>query len=95
MDERWNQTLKRMIAKYAESKKELWDEYVDSCVFAYNTSSHESSLFSPFEVMFGRKAVILIELSYLKPGSELLGEYLTLSDQVSVNLIFGDFKSVK
>ena len=45
--------------------------------------------------MFGRKAVILIELSYLKPGSELLGEYLTLSDQASVNLIFGDFKSVK
>ena len=95
MDERWNQTLKTMIVKYAESKKELWDEYVDSCVFACNTSSHESSLFSPFEVMFGRKAVIPIELSYLKPGSELLGEYLTLSDQVSVNLIFGDFNSVK
>ncbi|KAL5499988.1 hypothetical protein EMCRGX_G011472 [Ephydatia muelleri] len=81
LDERWNQTLKTMIVKYAESKKELWDEYVDSCVFAYNTSSHESSLLSPFEVMFGRKAVIPIELSYLKPGGELLGEYLTLSDQ--------------
>ncbi|KAL5515870.1 hypothetical protein EMCRGX_G001111 [Ephydatia muelleri] len=81
LDERWNQTLKTMIVKYAESKKELWDEYVDSCVFAYNTSSHESSLLSPFEVMFGRKAVIPIELSYLKPGGKLLGEYLTLSDQ--------------
>ena len=73
-----------MIVKYTESKKELWDAYLDSCVFAYNTSSHESSLLSPFEVMFGRKAIIPIELSYHKAGSELLGEYLTLSNDVSV-----------
>ena len=64
-------------------------------MLAYNTSSHESSLLSPFEVMFGWKAVIPIQFSYLKPGSELLGEFLTASDHVSVNLIFGDFKSVK
>ena len=62
-------------------KEELWDEYLDSCVFAYNTSSHESSLLSPFEVMFGRKAIIPI---YRKAGSELLCEYLTLSNDVSV-----------
>ena len=49
----------------------------------YNTSS---SLLSPFEVMFGRKAIIPIELSYHKAGSELLGECLTLSNDVSVTL---------
>ncbi|KAL5506431.1 hypothetical protein EMCRGX_G008064 [Ephydatia muelleri] len=86
LDERWNQTLKTMIVKYTESKKELWDEYLDSCVFAYNTSFHESSLLSPFEVMFGRKAIIPIELSYHKAGSELLGEYLMLANDVqSIN----------
>ena len=61
-------------------KERALDEYLDSCVFAYNISSHESSLLSPFEVkcMFGQKAIIPIELSYYKAGSELLGEYLTL-----------------
>ena len=65
-----------MVVKYAESNKDCWDEYLDLCVFAYNTSSQESSLYSPFEVMFGWKTIILIELSYLKAGSELLGGYL-------------------
>ena len=65
-----------MVVKYAESNKDCWDEYLDSCVFAYNTSSQESSLYSPFEVMFGWKAIILIELTYLKAGNELLGGYL-------------------
>ena len=47
-----------MIVKDTESKKELRDEYLDSCVFAYNTSSYEFSLLSPFEVMLGQKAII-------------------------------------
>jgi hypothetical protein len=82
LDERWNQTLKNMIVKYVSSRKELWDEYLDACVFAYNTSRHESSLHSPFEVMFGRKAVIPIELSYLDQGSQLLSNYTKSSESV-------------
>ena len=82
LDERWNQTLKNMIAKYVSSRKELWDEYLDACVFAYNTSRHESSLHTPFEVMFGRNAVISIELMYLDPGSQLLSNYTKSSESV-------------
>ena len=36
---------------------------VDTCVFAYNTAVQESSHFSPFEVMFGRKATLPIDLN--------------------------------
>ena len=82
LDERWNQTLKNMIVKYVSSRKEIWDEYLDTCVFAYNTSRHESSLHTPFEVMFGRKAVIPIELTYLDPGSQLLSNYMKSSESV-------------
>ncbi|KAL5515024.1 hypothetical protein EMCRGX_G000133 [Ephydatia muelleri] len=82
LDERWNQTLKNMIVKYVSSRKELWDEYLDACLFAYNTSRHESSLHTPFEVMFGRNAVIPIELTYLDPGSQLLSNYMKSSESV-------------
>ena len=30
--------------------------------FAYNTSCHESALYTPFEIMFGRKATLPIDL---------------------------------
>ena len=36
--------------------------YVDTCIYAYNTSRHESFLFTPFELMFGRKAVVPVNL---------------------------------
>lgn len=32
-------------------------------VYAYNTSKHESSKFTPFEVMFGRKAVVPVDVA--------------------------------
>ena len=45
-----------MLSKAAMGHKEMWDEFIDSAVFAYNTSTHESTAYSPFEVIFGRKA---------------------------------------
>ena len=32
-------------------------------IFAYNTSKHASSLYSPFEIMYGRNAVLPVEFS--------------------------------
>ena len=64
-----------MLVKFASTKKETWDEHLDHCVFAYNTSRHESSLYSPFEVMFGRKATLPVELEQMKDGHQLLEAY--------------------
>ena len=51
LDERWNQTMKKMLVKYTWRRKETWDEHLHgSCVFAYNTSQQESTLYSPFEL---------------------------------------------
>ncbi|KAL5505539.1 hypothetical protein EMCRGX_G006987 [Ephydatia muelleri] len=70
-----DQTLKNMIVKFVYEKKEDWDVYIDCHVFAYNTAKHASSLYSPFEVMFGRKAVLPIELSFNDEGKTLLDDY--------------------
>ena len=51
-----------MLRKYIQEKKEKWDDYLDTCTFACNTSRHESAKFTPFEIMFGRKAILPLDL---------------------------------
>ena len=51
-----------MFVKYVQNKKHDWEDYISTCVYAYNTSKHESSKFCPFTIMFGRSAVLPIDL---------------------------------
>uniref|UniRef100_A0A1X7UVJ1 Integrase catalytic domain-containing protein n=1 Tax=Amphimedon queenslandica TaxID=400682 RepID=A0A1X7UVJ1_AMPQE len=64
LDKHWNQTLKAMTVKFTAGKKDQCDEYLPTCVFAYNTAKHESTLNTTFEVMFGRKANLAINLDF-------------------------------
>lgn len=51
-----------MLSKMSNERGGQWDEFIDSSLFAYNTSVHESTHYSPFEVMFGRKAILPVDL---------------------------------
>ena len=51
-----------MLCKYIQEKKEKWEDFLDTCSFAYNTPKHESTKFAPFEIMFGRKAILPLDL---------------------------------
>ena len=61
-----------MLVKFVEEKKDSWEEYLDTCVYAYNTASHESTQYTPFELMFGRKALLLIDIEMEKKNAGLL-----------------------
>lgn len=52
--ERFNQTLKNCIAIYAEDKPGTWSEFLGSVSWAYNSSLHPITGFSPYYLMFGR-----------------------------------------
>ena len=70
--ERFTQSLQNRLRKYIQ-KKEKWDDYLDTCLFGYNTSKHESTKYTPFEIMFGRKANLLLDLDaglYQRPCNE-------------------------
>ena len=58
-----------MAAKYVQCKKN-WDEHLDTCVFAYNTSCHESTPFTPFILMFGRRAYLPVDINVSKSSPE-------------------------
>ena len=80
MVERFNQTLQNMLVKYIDQKKERWEEYLDTCVFAYNTAKHDSSRFSPFELMFSRKAVLPIDINAEAKDAEIMLDNLKATD---------------
>ena len=61
--ERFNQTLQGMLVKFIDKKKESWEDYLDTCIYAYNTSKHKSSKYTPPEVMFGIRAVLPVDLN--------------------------------
>ena len=64
MVERFNQTIQKMLVKFIAFKKESWQDflYIDTCMYAYNTARHDSTQSTPFEPMFGRQAVLLIDV---------------------------------
>ena len=45
------------------SRHDDWDDVVDFVVFAYNTSRQESTGATPFYLLYGREAVLLIDVA--------------------------------
>ena len=61
--ERFNHTFAMMLSMYVNAKHDDWDESIDYVIFGYNTSRHESTGESPFYLLYGREAVLPIDVS--------------------------------
>ena len=48
------QTKRVALIKFVSSHKSRWSAYLDTCVFTCNTSWQESTLLTPFELMYGQ-----------------------------------------
>ena len=66
--ERQIRTLSDMLSKYA-SESGQWFPFLDMCLCAIRTSVHETTGFSPFEVLFGRKPRLVSDLNYGLPAT--------------------------
>ena len=70
-----------MLVKFVHSKKSAWHSFLDTCAFAYNTSRHESTHFTPFELMFNRQATLPIDIELRKAlPEEVASAYLNLDE---------------
>ena len=75
MDERFNQTIQLMLAKFCSDRHSTWETHLDACTFEYNTSRQESTNYSPFELMFGRKPVLPVELDVDDGFLQIISRY--------------------
>jgi hypothetical protein len=56
--ERLNATIINMLASYARDKQNQWVHFIQMVAFAYNTSKHSATGFTPYFLAHGREASI-------------------------------------
>ena len=56
--ERSHQTLSNYLKHFINDHQNDWDEWLDFATFSYNTNTHTSTKFTPYEVLFGRRAYL-------------------------------------
>ena len=61
LTEKQNQTTQNMLLQYLDNQEE-WADILDSVLFAYRTSKHASTGYSPFFLLYGRQPKLPVEL---------------------------------
>ncbi|XP_052260571.1 uncharacterized protein LOC127864726 [Dreissena polymorpha] len=75
--ERFNRTLINMLGTLEPEKKQNWKKFVPSLVYSYNCIRHESTGYSPFELMFGRTPKLPVDSMFHIDNDDLVSnEYV-------------------
>lgn len=73
--ERLNQTLQNILLKRVNDNHDDWDELLPAALFAISTSKQKSTQHSPFQMMFGRKPKLPMELEFECTSEENMEEH--------------------
>jgi hypothetical protein len=66
--ERFNRTLTGMLAKTNDIFN--WDLHIPSVLFAYRTTKHSTTKYTPFYLMYGREPVLPMEIDNKEPPED-------------------------
>ena len=70
IQERFNRTIEDMLSKYISANQRDWDEHLTLLLLAYRSSVHESTHQTPYMIMFGRHALLPVDLVCPKSSAE-------------------------
>lgn len=84
MCEKLNQTITVCISKYSNANRTNWDELLPRAVHVYNGTTHKTTGYSPFEVIYGLQKRLPIDNLLDRPDSRKYGldEIKTVREEV-------------
>jgi hypothetical protein len=68
--ERFIRTFKSMMKPYVDENQTNWDHSLNELTFAYNTSVHATTGFTPYELVFGQLPRVPLDLIFRLPVEE-------------------------
>ena len=75
--ERFNGTVIRILKRYVYETQDKWDASLPYATYAYNTTVQRTNEFSPYEIIFGKKAShLLTEQLANKPENDTVNDYI-------------------
>lgn len=70
MVERFNRTLGQELAKRCKGKQEDWDKHLPFLLMAYRSAEHETTQYTPAQLMMGRDLRLPIDLMIERPPGD-------------------------
>ena len=70
MCERFNRSLLNMLGTLLPERKSSWKDHISTVVHAYNCTRHDSTGYTPFELMYGRQPRLPVDVLYNIPPSQ-------------------------
>jgi hypothetical protein len=64
LTERFNKTLCNTLAKYVSDYDDTWDTFLNAALIAYRTVPNHTTKHTPFKLLYGREAVLPIDLQH-------------------------------
>ena len=65
-----NQTIINILKTLAERNKSNWKDHIQKSVHAYNCTTHSTTSYSPYYLLFGRTPKLPIDLIILSPAAD-------------------------
>ena len=77
LTERFNATLCQMLAIYVDLNQQNWDELLPIVLFAYRTAIQETTLQSPFEILYNRTPRLPNDLESVRIENKVVKDFNT------------------
>lgn len=95
--ERFNRTLHDLLRTLPPEKKKTWPQHLPRILYAYNKTEHQSTGYSPYELMFGQKAQLPVD--FLLGGTQEESSTRSTADWVEehqkhLSLFYGHVKGL-
>lgn len=85
--ERFNRTLGNMIRALPLRSKQEWPQQIQTLTFAYNATTHETTGFAPFYLMFGRIPRLPVDVVFQSVLNDTsVADFTTYSTTLLTNL---------